>query len=389
MNERLLLLLQKVRDKNATDTEHAELLAMIAADEPGDTGAIINQFHNWQSADAESYSVEEMDSLFAGIITADKAIPVRKLSYRKWAAAAAVLLLLTTSVYFWLNDNKDQVAITETPVEILPGRDGAVLTLADGREVVLDSLGNGVVAHQNGIQVLLKDGQLSYDPVKMENGQVQFNTMTVPRGRQFRLQLPDGTNVWLNSASSIRYPVVFTGAERKIAITGEAYFEVAKYPDKPFMVTVNNKARVEVLGTHFNINAYDNEDSIHTTLLEGAVRVHNRSNRNLLLKPGQQAVIPANQDGAAVGIALVKNVNLEKVMAWRNGLFNFEGASLQEVLKQLERWYDIEPVFQHGIPDIRFSGEMTRDMPLSGLLIGLERSGVRLRLEGKKLLVLP
>jgi len=192
--------------------------------------------------------------------------------------------------------------------------------------------------------------------------------------------LPDGTQVWLNAASSITYPVAFTGKQRNVKISREAYFEVMQDKEKPFVVEVDGGMPVEVLGTHFNVNSYTDEGAVKTTLLEGSVRV----GQGVVLKPGQQVWA----DGQRLSVR--SNINMDKVMAWKNGLFNFEDASLQEVMRQLERWYDITVVYEGRIPDIQFEGEISRNINLSNLLRVLARAEVKFRLEeGRRLVVLP
>lgn len=306
---------------------------------------------------------------------------VHFLRRRPFRYAAAALLLLSAGTYFWaVNKGTDQPPVTAGTV-IEPGREGAVLTLADGSRVVLDSLGNGVVANQSGVQVVLQNGQLAYDGSSRE---IAFNTITTPKGRQFRLQLPDGSKVWLNAASAIKYPTVFAGKERLVELEGEAYFEVAKNAAMPFKVAARD-ATIEVLGTSFNINAYRNESLIRTTLLDGAVRL-NAYRQSQTLKPGQQVVAKPAQEQ----LELVNNADLDKVMAWKNGLFNFEDASLEEVMRQLERWYDIEVTYAKGIPPIRFGGEINRQNTLQDVLQILEKSNVHFRFEeSRKLVVIP
>lgn len=314
-------------------------------------------------------------------------VPVHRVHFlRNWSwAAASVILLAGIGTYFWATHKATTppVAGVVKTTDIPSGREGAILTLADGSQLVLDSVNNGVITTQNGTQVRMKNGQLTYDPAGAALGTVAYNTMRVPKGREFQLTLPDGTRVWLNAASSLRYPTAFTGKERKVEVTGEAYFEVTPHPEMPFIVDVNHKAAIEVLGTHFNINAYDDEANIKTTLLEGSVKVV-RASESKMLKPGQQAQINEQK-----GIAVVNNADADKVMAWKNGLFNFEGATLQEIMRQLERWYDIEVVYEKGVPNVEFTGEMTKGISLNGVLIALEKSDIHFRLEGRKLIVLP
>lgn len=312
--------------------------------------------------------------------------PVRRLSFlRRWAAAAAILVLLAAGYFFLFTDRSSKQApiVSQSPViDIAPGKEGAILTLADGRTVVLDSLGNGVIATQNGSTVVLKNGQLAYDADGAATA-IAYNTMSTPKGRQFQLVLPDGTKVWLNAASSLRYPTVFAGTEREVEVTGEAYFEVAKNKQKPFRVKINEQTTVEVLGTHFNINSYQNEEHINTTLLEGSVKVIN-GNERIIITPGQQA-----QVAGQAKIKVVNGVDLEKVMAWKNGMFNFQDATLKEVMRQLERWYDIDVVYEKGVAEPEFMGKMGKDLSLSEVLRGLRMSEVHTRIEGRKLIVMP
>jgi ferric-dicitrate binding protein FerR (iron transport regulator) len=317
--------------------------------------------------------------------------------YRQWWAAASVILLLAagTAAYFQTrHSRRDQPVAVRPQINIAPGKQGAILTLANGTPLVLDSLGNGVVATQNGAKVVLKNGQLAYQSTagdkRQATSETVLNTLSTPKGRQFQLMLPDGTKVWLNAASSIRFPTMFAGKERQVQVTGEAYFEVAGDAKMPFRVKAGNQAEIEVLGTHFNVNAYENEPDLKTTLLEGKVKVV--SNKSALpgtiLQPGQQAIIrPDDPSGQAT---LVQAADIDKVMAWKNGVFNFEGASLREVMNQIERWYDITVVYEKGVPDIKFFGEMSRNFNLADLIDALKDVGVHFKIEtGRRLVVLP
>ena len=336
----------------------------------------------------------ELRELIFQAIRQRRSARVVKMPYR-WIAAACILLIFGLGSYLWLSHRTPSPApamAVQTP-DLAPGRQGAVLTLANGSKIVLDSLKNGHVTTQGNAMVSLDNGALVYAG---SEGEMLYNTMSTPKGRQFQLRLSDGTQVWLNAASSISYPTVFKGQVRQVEVKGEAYFEVAKNTDMPFRVNVNDKEVVEVLGTHFNVNAYDNENSINTTLLEGAVRVVSRGVKgDVVLKPGQQARVLAGMiDGTGVGvmdgteIKVISNPDIEKVMAWKNGMFSFENARLDEVMRQLERWYDIEVVYEKGVPDIELMGKMTRDVSLKGLMVFLERLGVHCRLEGRKLIVI-
>ncbi|WP_343673824.1 FecR domain-containing protein [Chitinophaga sp.] len=295
--------------------------------------------------------------------------PVRKMRYQ-WAAAAAIAVLLVSGATWYLI--RHQPVFTKPTIQladIQPGKQGATLTLANGEKVVLDSLANGQIS---GTNASLTNGQLSY---KASNTGTSYNTMTTPKGRQFVVVLPDGSKVWLNAQTSLRYPTAFIGPERRVEIIGEAYFEIAPNASQPFFVNIPGKAEIAVLGTSFNINAYTDESAINTTLIDGAVKI-----QNTLLRPGQTA-----QLNTALTIV---NADVEKVTAWKNGIFNFEGESLQEVMRQLARWYDIEVVYAPNVPNIIFGGKMSKDVPLAGLLRGLEATGVHFRLEaGRRLVV--
>lgn len=331
------------------------------------------------------FAREEWDPVLQKIIATGKdreqASKPRIRSLRRYWAAAAVILLLSTGAYIW-TIRQNNTGTPETTAAITPGKSGAILTLADGSRVAVDSLGNGVIATQNGAQVLLQNGQLSYNATSTAGTGIQYNTMTTPNGRQFSVRLPDGTNVWLNAASSIRYPTVFNGSERKVEITGEAYFDVIKNAQQPFRVIVNGKAEIAVLGTQFNVNAYEDVRSVNTTLIAGSVGVKETTGKNnyVVLEPGQQAEL-------STGIK-VTTADVDKVMAWKNNLFNFEGISLQDAMHQLERWYDIDVVYENGIPDIKFFGEIDRNVNLGDLLQILSNAKLRFRIEGRKLVIM-
>ena len=303
-------------------------------------------------------------------------------NWRKIAVAASVLLAIGIGslVFFQNRDQSPVVVAPRLADDRDPGKTGAILTLSDGSKIVLDSVGNGLLANQNNTAVSKKDGGLVY---KAGSGaQVVYNTMTTPRARQYNLELSDGTKVWLNASSSITFPTSFAANERKVTLTGEAYFEVAKDKKRPFRVSVNDM-QVNVLGTHFNINAYDDEATVNTTLLEGSVLLAEKD-KKVLLKPGQQA-----QKQKAGAIVVNDNVNIEEVMGWKNGVFYFENASLQKVLRQLSRWYDVDVVYEKGIPSRMFEGEIQRNLQLSQVLKILEKNKVHFKIDGKILRVMP
>ncbi|MGN6417256.1 MAG: FecR family protein [Pseudobacter sp.] len=319
-----------------------------------------------------------------------KSKPVYVLQIKKrWWIAAAVLFALSIGSFLWFfNTNKDQEhSVVQNP-EIVPGRSGATLTLADGSEILLDTVKNGIVALQGGKTVSVHNGTLKYEGNGVD---IVYNTISTPNGRRFRLTLPDGSGVWLNNASSIRYPTVF-GPDRKVEVTGEVYFEIAPDQKRPFNVLVNRKLDISVLGTAFNVSAFDNEASINTTLIEGKVKVINivsgpgTANSGTILSPGQQAQLSLAQPTA---IKVVNNAPVEKIIAWKEGLFNFNDIPFEEGMRQIARWYDIQIIYENGIPaNIELNGEITMELTLNELLEGLRDIGLKFRLEGRKLIII-
>lgn len=302
--------------------------------------------------------------------------------------AAAVLLLIGIGALLWglLRTNKQQDIVKQTTTtnqtDIAPGGDKATLTLADGSVIVLDSTANGQIASQHGVVIVKKrNGELKYESAKAPVA-IAYNTMRTPRGGQYQLSLPDGTKVWLNAASSITYPVAFTGKERAVTITGEAYFEVTHNAAMPFRV-VANEVKVEVLGTSFNISAYDDEAVTSTTLLKGSVKI-GHTGQQALLQPGQQA-----QANATRGLQIVSNVNTEAVTAWKNGYFSFQHSDLPAIMRQLSRWYDVSVEYHGEVPKGKFGGDIGRNTNLSQVLTILEESNIHFRIEGKKIIVNP
>lgn len=396
MEEPIRQLLNKYLQGQMTLKERLDLNRLI--NDPASKEELLSFISEQYSAEHAlpgSLSQKEYDAVLARVLADDLPAPmeVRRTGFRiaylrKWWAAASVLMITVATLYFWLKapDEVKPVDVAVQSENIQPGKEGALLTLADGSKVSLDTLRNGVIAMQDGVTARVVDGVLQYNG--KSSGMV-FNTMSTPRGRQFHLTLPDGTGVWLNAASSIRYPVAFDARERKVEVTGEVYFEVMKNKQHPFIVNVNNRMEVEVLGTDFNINAYDNESAIAATLLSGSIKVIKSDVADqLVLKPGQQALMN-NAATAQHGIQLVPDADIEKVTAWRKGLFNFRDIPFDEAMRQLQRWYDIEVVYENGVPDIELMGEMTKGVSLNGLLLGLGKLGLNYRLEGRKLIILP
>ncbi|UYQ91470.1 FecR family protein [Chitinophaga horti] len=337
----------------------------------------------------ETLPDDEADEIFHNI-TGHEAQEVTATSAshgRKWWMAAAALLVLVAGLSGILLQRHKPTTITALQIQDAPaGKNGALLTLANGEVIVLDSAGNGQLAVQGNSKVLMQNGQLAYQSQSGKaSTNVLYNTLRTPRGRKFSIVLPDGTTVWLNAASSLRYPAVFNGNVRKVEITGEVYFDVAtvynaQHHKIPFEVQVNDHTKIEVLGTQFNVNAYTEEQQMKTTLLEGAVRLNN----TVTLRPGQQACV------AAGNIRVLNDVNTAQAVAWKNNIFYFGGRTrVDEVLRQLSRWYDVDIVYEKGVPDLVFTGKMQRSLSLSQALKGLGEMGLHFKIEEKKLYVNP
>lgn len=296
-----------------------------------------------------------------------------------WAAAAAVLLIVAGS-FWWHAANPVNIAIMPVAQDIQPGSRKAVLTLADGQQVTLDSAGH-LEMQQGNTAVQQQGDQLLY-AAGSAGAAESFNTLVTPRGGRFRVTLPDGSRVWLNAASSLRYPISFSGKERKVTLTGEAYFEVAAMASKPFLVDVDQRTTVLVLGTKFNINAYTEEKEIQTTLLDGAVSV-NAAEQRRLLSPGQQA---RWKDGHLI---VIKDADTEQATAWKNGRFSFTDADLPAVMRQLARWYDVDVVYEGKVPERAFNGEIGQDLTLTQVMDLLGNARVKYKIEGRKIIIQP
>ena len=398
MEPNLSILFNRLLEGTLTAEETEVLVKLIADNEsdPAVASLIMEQLQKPVSDTAVDPAVlTSLKAKLPAILSHTKTEPAKRipLLQARWLRyAAAVIVIAGTIGLLFINrysTQQDDVAVTTVNEEIIPGKEGAILTLDDGSVVVLDSLGNSVITNKNGTKVILKNGRLIYENDLSKEPAIAYNTMTTPKGRQFQLVLPDGSKVWLNAASSLRYPTVFTGNERIVDVTGEAYFEVAKNAKMPFRVRINNQTEIKVLGTHFNVNSYSNEAQIQTTLLEGSIQVINEG-ITTNVKPGQQAQIGFMVNGTTSPVKIINDVNVDKIVAWKNGVFDFQDGTLEEVMRQLERWYDIEVVYEKNIPKLEFFGKMGRDLDLNTVLRALEKSKVHFRIEeGRRLVVLP
>ena len=308
-----------------------------------------------------------------------------RLTLKRLSAAAILLLAIAGAWLFFTRKASQPVASLHQRYrnDVEPGRNAALLTLAGGRTVVLDDSAPKNIGRQGNTIILNDSGQLAYQAETGKASEIFYNTLTTQKGNQYHLTLPDGTKVWLNAASSITYPTVFSGKERRVTINGEAYFEVMKNHQQPFIVQQGDMS-VQVLGTSFDVNGYGDEAALKTTLVEGKVRV-GKGGAASLLEPGQQAVIP-NGNGA---ISIDHNPDIEEVLAWKNGSFSFKDAGIAAIMQQVQRWYDVDVAYEANITK-HFVADIPRNVPLSQLLQLLEATDqVHFRIERKKVIVLP
>jgi ferric-dicitrate binding protein FerR (iron transport regulator) len=390
INERISYLVRQFIDKHISEAELHELSAMLLENEDNSSFQLVVENLIRESSPAEAYNEQEWEPVYQQIVGAAERTkpPVYKIPFprRGWVRyAAAVIIVLGAGIYVWMHNSTtlpahQQSAVVNRQPVIAPGRNRAMLTLANGQQVVLDSA-QGNIVQEGQLKVVNRDGKLDYEGT---GAIAEYHTLSTPNGGQYKLTLPDGTNIWLNAASSVRYPTTFTGKERSVVITGEAYLEVAKDKVHPFVVHANG-TEVRVLGTTFNINAYAEDNILKTTLVEGSVQIKREEGNGQpeMLKPGEQAQVTGNQ------IAIVHNADVEQALAWKNGLFNFNGLGLHAVMKQLERWYDIQVKYEGTVAEIKFHGKMDRGVNLPDILEILTKMELKYRMEGRTLTITP
>lgn len=413
--------------------EH-EGLALLWATEH-DQAAVMEVFNQMMSEDARlarPVDPEVLKRSLLNVLSTDKqpslVIPIKsppllhRLAGRKiirWAAAAVIVVAIAAIAVIFSSDRQRKSSRTELAIKTdvkAPVASKAVITLVDGTTVPVDSLQRGLLADQGSVKLVKLDGgQIAYVAADGNlTRELQYNTLTNPRGSQvIDMILSDGSHVWLNAGSSVTYPVAFIDASRKVRITGEAYFEVAPDAGKPFYVTKGDM-ELKVLGTHFNVNAYEDESDIKVTLLEGSVRVSQMNTptgqkilqdheaekagkqlKAVTLRPGQQAILSTSTTGVPAPsgqqskISLANKVDLDAVMAWKNGMFQFNNTDMKAVMMQISRWYDVAVVYEGSVSPKAIYGEMQRELNLSDVVDILKKLGVNCRLEGRKLIVAP
>lgn len=388
--EQILTLIEKFENGTASADEAKELQEWYVS---FDDSAVEVLLQDGESAKQISHHI--MARLLQTIHQSKETPALRKRRWQNVPAAAVLLILFAAGIYLLMNQNSSNQNFVQTSVappvpvkDIAPGGNKALLTLADGSMVVLDSAANGTITTQGNISVQkLANGAIEYQldgKTITENDAAFYNTISTPRGGQYQVTLSDGTKVWLNAASSIRFPVFFIGSERRVQITGEAYFEVAKENYKPFKVSAAG-SEVEVFGTHFNINAYDDEPGIKTTLIEGKVKVSDtKTNKNAFLDPGQQSALDKNGK-----LTVINNADTEEALAWKNGRFQFNSADVKTILRQISRWYDVDVEYRGNV-NLHFTGQLTRNDYVSKVFEKLALTGeVNFKIEGKKIIVSP
>lgn len=375
-NKNASQLLEKYRQGNCTEAE----LALLES-----------WYLNYKDQPVPDLSPELLDAARNEVWSA---LPVHepKKTLRLWpmvAAAASVVLILTAGLFFFKNiDTPGATNSAPEITKILPGGNKAVLTLADGSKISLTDIKEGALAKQSGITITkAKDGQLIYTVDQQNSAQsagqpVGLNTITTPRGGKYEVNLPDGTKVILNAVSSLTYPTKFVGNERRVSLTGEAYFEVAPNQKMPFKVESDQQV-TEVLGTHFNINAYDDEQSVKTTLLEGKVRVTINNNTSVVIHPGQQAIAKGND-------LKIDKVNTDDIIAWTSNTFVFNSEDLGSIMRKISRWYDVEVVCSPELAKMEFGGTISRQRDIKDVLKIMEMTEtVHFKFEGRRITVMP
>ena len=395
--DRIDYLTEKFFRDACSDSELLELAALIKQNPDEELVEVLQ--NAWAKYDEEVEMPEKTSERILAKIFPAKIISLfedeneqKIMPVRLWqATAAAAILVLGFGLYWWLGlkesskmadqNTRQTTALADLP----PGGNKAVLTLGDGSEIILDSAKNGNLGNQGNSNITKsKTGELIYNEgsAKAVNA-IVFNTVTTPKGGQYHIVLPDGSGVWLNAASSLKFPTSFTGKERRVEITGEVYFEVMHNAKMPFIVKIN-ETEVAVLGTHFNVMAYPDEKTLKTTLLEGAVKV-SRAGKSATLSPGQQASITTSIGN----IRVLANVDTEKEMAWKNGYFQFEDENLESIMRQVARWYDVDVNYDGNMSKEHFTGRLPRNANVSKVLKILSLSGVKFRIENKTINVTP
>lgn len=379
MNETEILALLQKYQKGTLSNEDRDKLDAWYLSEASRSNLTLNE-----------YELEESYELLKSKLPLQKETKVISI-WPRVAVAASIALLLGTGIFYFTKPKEQIIEVAEKPKEIAPGGNRGILTLSNGKQIVLADISAKDTIAKEGKkeEVTIKmnaNGTVTYivnpDAETSKENTSSFNTLSTPTGGQYNIVLADGTKVYLNAVSSIKYPTHFNGDQRIVELDGEAYFEVAKNKDKPFIVKSGQQS-IEVLGTHFNVHAYNNESIVKTTLLEGSVAVSYK-NQKTILKPGQQSSMADNWKKIAI-----KEVDTQAAIAWKNGRFKFDNADLKTVMKQLERWYGIKVEYRGDVSDVRFNGGTFMNKNLSEVLKVLELNNIKFKVEGNTVVVYP
>lgn len=387
MEKRINHLLNQFQEGKLNNVEKQELLELVESNKEVINNELVHMIAEEEKSIKDTEVNEKWDTVLQNILAADKPHKVRRRFLTpalQWASAAIILIAISVTSYFYsVNKGQKEHVFVQ---DVLPGGNKAVLTLADGKKISLTDAVAGDIAKQSGISITkTADGQLIY---KVSGGvnetdDSKMNTISTPRGGQWQVQLPDGSMVWLNAASSLTYPLSFVSAKQRVVdLSGEAYFEVAKDKLHPFVVRTA-KQEVEVLGTHFNINCYADEYVTKTTLLEGSVRVsHNTTHDTEILKPGEQSVL------SSTGIN-IKGIDVEEAIAWKNGYFMFNNEKQESIMRKISRWYNVEIEYADAdAKEVMYYGTVGRFGKVSQVLRKLEQTGeVRFDIKDNKIIV--
>jgi transmembrane sensor len=404
LNEHVRLLFEKYLRKECSGEEFEEMMTWLVAMDEGEKNKLSAPLIElWDKAMAgklpSTAEQVDWDRVFKRVLNTGEQTPAitvdlkqpTGIGWKRVAVAVVILGMIISGSILLLNRKtpkeivKQEKQVRHLPEEIHSKGNQAILTLSNGSVIILDSTKNGIITNQGNVKIIkLDSGQLAYSPLSSNgtaSSEISYNTISTPRAAQYQVVLSDGTKVWLNAASSLRFPTSFSGQDRRVELTGEGYFEVAKNKDKPFHVQVGT-VEVEVLGTHFNIMAYEDEAAIQTTLLEGSVKVSYKSESDLL-KPGKQAILNRDDNKLTTGDA-----NVQQVVAWKNGYFYFDKSDVKTIMRQVSRWYDLDIIYESPAPDMKFSGKIERELPLSGIAHLLASGQIHFRIEGKNCIML-
>jgi transmembrane sensor len=383
ISSRLEYLFDRYFDKTCTDQEKAELMFLLQDLPDMDLQQLVGRAYARRETDP-GLPEHSADSILSAVFHAERSsAPVFTPLFFRRLTVAAALLLLSLGAYRWIQQHPKASPAAGGAIafknDLPPGHSGAILTLAGGATVLLDSAHNGAVCKQGSAQVVKQNGQLSYTALNGSH-EVLYNTMTTPRGRQYQLVLADGSRVWLNSASSLRFPTAFTGKDRAVELTGEGYFEVADDAAHPFIVKTRNMD-IHVMGTGFNVMAYGDEEATAATLVHGSVEIE-AGNHAARIIPGQQANI-------FQGTLNVSTPDMTEVLAWKEGKFRFRKTGIKAIMRQIARWYDVDIVYKGDIPDVELSGVFPRTEYASQLLEVLEDADkIHFAMEGNTITVM-